>query len=143
MSDILEVGHLLRTDCNEQELGTVSEVGNKALRALCIKTPSKSSMSTGVILLTSSAKGLTTLIDWKNKDVYGQSLSSEKHSQMSRFRTWQKRICTKDTSERSLQFALSEIDRIASTLGDPRGPRGHISHLPTRTYQRLNSGQIH
>ena len=56
-------------------------------------------------------KGLTTQIDWKDKDAYGRSISSEKRSQMHRLRKWQERIRTKDAGERNLQFALSEIDR--------------------------------
>jgi hypothetical protein len=54
-------------------------------------------------------KGLTTTIDWKNKDAYGNSLSSKKREQMSRLRTWQERVRTKDAGERNLQFALSEM----------------------------------
>ena len=68
-------------------------------------------------------KGLTTTIDWKNKDAYGRSISSEKRSQMHRLRKWQERIRTKDAGERNLQFALSEIDRMASALGVPRSVR--------------------
>jgi transcription initiation factor TFIIB len=68
-------------------------------------------------------KGLTTTIDWQNKDAYGRSLSSEKRSQMHRLRKWQERIRTKDAGERNLQFALSEIDRMASALGVPRSVR--------------------
>ncbi|MFC7155167.1 transcription initiation factor IIB family protein [Halomarina halobia] len=68
-------------------------------------------------------KGLTTQIDWKNKDAYGRSISAEKRSQMHRLRKWQERIRTKDAGERNLQFALSEIDRMASALGVPRSVR--------------------
>jgi len=68
-------------------------------------------------------KGLTTTIDWKNKDAYGRSLSSEKRTQMHRLRKWQERIRTKDAGERNLQFALSEIDRMSSALGVPRSVR--------------------
>jgi transcription initiation factor TFIIB len=68
-------------------------------------------------------KGLTTTIDWKNQDAYGRSLSSEKRSQMHRLRKWQERIRTKDAGERNLQFALSEVDRMASALGVPRSVR--------------------
>ncbi|SEO41861.1 transcription initiation factor TFIIB [Halogranum amylolyticum] len=68
-------------------------------------------------------KGLTTQIDWQDKDAYGRSLSSEKRSQMHRLRKWQERIRTKDAGERNLQFALSEIDRMASALGVPRSVR--------------------
>ncbi|MFC4986342.1 transcription initiation factor IIB [Saliphagus infecundisoli] len=68
-------------------------------------------------------KGLTTSIDWKNKDAYGRSLSSDKRQQMRRLRKWQERIRTKDAGERNLQFALSEIDRMASALGVPKSVR--------------------
>ena len=68
-------------------------------------------------------KGLTTQIDWKDKDAYGRSLSSKKQSQMQRLRKWQERVRTKDAGERNLQFALSEIDRMASALGVPRSVR--------------------
>lgn len=68
-------------------------------------------------------KGLTTTIDWKDKDAYGRQLSSEKRRQMRRLRKWQSRIRTKDATERNLQFALSEIDRMASALGIPQNVR--------------------
>ncbi|MDG5820811.1 transcription initiation factor IIB [Natronococcus sp. A-GB7] len=68
-------------------------------------------------------KGLTTQIDWKNKDAYGRSISSKKRNQINRLRKWQERIRTKDAGERNLQFALSEIDRMASALGVPRSVR--------------------
>ncbi|WP_135855054.1 transcription initiation factor IIB [Halorussus salinus] len=77
-------------------------------------------------------KGLTTQIDWKDKDAYGRSLSSEKRSQMHRLRKWQERIRTKDAGERNLQFALSEIDRMASALGVPRSVR----EVASVTYRR-------
>ena len=77
-------------------------------------------------------KGLTTTIDWKNQDAYGRSLSSEKRTQMSRLRKWQERIRTKDAGERNLQFALSEMDRMASALGVPRSTREIASVLYRR-----------
>ncbi len=80
-------------------------------------------------------KGLTTTIDWKNKDAYGRSLSSEKRSQMNRLRKWQERIRTKDAGERNLQFALSETDRMASSLGVPRSVREVASVLYRRALE--------
>jgi len=68
-------------------------------------------------------KGLTTTIDWQDKDAYGRSLSSEKRNTMRRLRKWQERIRTKDAGERNLQFALSEIDRMSSALGVPKAVR--------------------
>src|SRR6056297_2736897 len=78
-------------------------------------------------------KGLTTQIDWKDKDAYGRSISSEKRSQMHRLRKWQERIRTKDAGERNLQFALSEIDRMASAHGVPRSVREVASVIYRRT----------
>jgi len=68
-------------------------------------------------------KGLTTNIDWQDKDASGRAISQEKRSRMKRLRTWQERIRTQENGERNLQFALSEIDRMASALGVPRSVR--------------------
>lgn len=73
--------------------------------------------------------GLTTTIDWRNQDAYGKQLSSDKRRQMHRLRKWQSRIRTKDATERNLQFALSEIDRMASSLGLPQNVREVASVL--------------
>ncbi|MCU4743356.1 transcription initiation factor IIB [Natronoglomus mannanivorans] len=78
-------------------------------------------------------KGLTTTIDWKDKDAYGRSLSAKKRNQMGRLRKWQERIRTQDAGERNLQFALSEVDRMASALGVPRSVREVASVLYRRT----------
>ena len=77
-------------------------------------------------------KGLTTTIDWKNRDAYGRMISPNKRSQMARLRKWQERIRTKDAGERNLQFALSEIDRMASGLGLPRSVRETASVIYRR-----------
>ncbi|MFC6960583.1 transcription initiation factor IIB [Halocatena marina] len=68
-------------------------------------------------------KGLTTDISWKNKDAYGQFLSTKKRNQMNRLRKWHDRLRTVDNAERNLRFALSEIDRMASALGVPKSVR--------------------
>lgn len=73
--------------------------------------------------------GLTTTIDWKDKDAYGRNITSKKRSQMNRLRRWQERIRTKDAGERNLQFALSEIDRMSSALDLPQGIREVASVL--------------
>ncbi len=77
-------------------------------------------------------KGLTTTIDWKNKDAYGRNIGSKKRSQMNRLRKWQERIRTKDAGERNLQFALSEIDRMSSALDLPDSVREVASVLYRR-----------
>lgn len=68
-------------------------------------------------------KGLTTSIDWKDQDTSGRTLSADQRRQMNRLRTWQERIRTEDAGERNFQFALREIDRMASALGIPHSIR--------------------
>lgn len=76
--------------------------------------------------------GLTTTIDWRDKDAYGKQLSSDKRRQMNRLRKWQSRIRTKDATERNLQFALSEIERMSASLGIPQNVREVASVLYRR-----------
>lgn len=68
-------------------------------------------------------KGLSTKIDWRNRDSRGKSLSPERRSRMYRLRKWQRRIRVSDATERNLAFALSEMDRMSSQLGLPRNVR--------------------
>ncbi|MDZ7729861.1 MAG: transcription initiation factor IIB [Natrialbaceae archaeon] len=72
--------------------------------------------------LTSSMhdRGLTTTIDWRNRDANGHTMSADKHGKLHRLRVWQERIRTKNAGERDLEYALSEIDRMVSALGVPR-----------------------
>ncbi|WP_330631339.1 transcription initiation factor IIB [Halocatena halophila] len=80
-------------------------------------------------------KGLTTDIDWRNKDAYGQSLSSKKRTQINRLRKWHDRIRTADNGERNLRLALSEIDRMASALGVPKSVREVASVMYRRALE--------
>jgi transcription initiation factor TFIIB len=61
-------------------------------------------------------KGLSTLIDWRNKDIYGRDLTPRKRAQIYRLRKWQRRIRVSEPNERSLALALSEINRMSSHL---------------------------
>jgi len=65
-------------------------------------------------------KGLSTMIDWHDRDVYGKSLSPGQKAQVYRLRKWQRRIRVSDATERNLAFALSEITKIANNLNLPR-----------------------
>ena len=48
-------------------------------------------------------KGLSTAIDWQDKDAYGNRLSARKRQRMSRLRTWNKRFRTHDAGQRNLR----------------------------------------
>lgn len=68
-------------------------------------------------------RGLTTDIDWKDRDAYGRTLSAKKRDKLRRLRAWQERIRTNNPGEHNLNIALSEIDRMASALGVPKSTR--------------------
>ncbi|MHC1567900.1 MAG: transcription initiation factor IIB [Candidatus Syntropharchaeia archaeon] len=68
-------------------------------------------------------KGLSTFIDWKNQDSHGKALSSKERVKYHKLREWQKRISVSGSSEKSLVYALSEIERMASALGIPQNVR--------------------
>ena len=61
-------------------------------------------------------KGLSTMIDWKNRDIFGKEIPAKLRGQIHRLRKWQSRIRVSDATERNLTFALSELDRMASNL---------------------------
>jgi len=65
-------------------------------------------------------KGLSTMIDWHDRDIYGKRLSPGQKAQIYRLRKWQRRIRVSDATERNLAFALSEISKIANTLSLPK-----------------------
>jgi len=65
-------------------------------------------------------KGLSTVIDWRNKDSYGKDISSKKRAQLYRLRKWQQRIRVSNGTERNLAIALTELDRVASRLSLPK-----------------------
>ncbi|UCE29805.1 MAG: transcription initiation factor IIB [Candidatus Bathyarchaeota archaeon] len=65
-------------------------------------------------------KGLSTMIDWHDRDVYGRRLSPGQKAQIYRLRKWQRRIRVSDATERNLAFALSEISKIANNLNLPK-----------------------
>jgi transcription initiation factor TFIIB len=77
-------------------------------------------------------KGLSTNIDWRNKDAYGNSLGSRQRQKMQRLRKWNERFRTRDSKERNLKQALGEIDRMASALGLPTNVRETASVIYRR-----------
>jgi len=77
-------------------------------------------------------KGLSTNIDWRDKDAYGNSLSSNQRQKMQRLRKWNERFRTRDSKERNLKQALGEIDRMASALGLPENVRETASVIYRR-----------
>ncbi|NMC08149.1 MAG: transcription initiation factor IIB [Candidatus Lokiarchaeota archaeon] len=74
-------------------------------------------------------KGLSTIIDFRDRDVFGRKISPRIKAQVYRLRKWQRRIRVSDAMERNLTFALSELDRMASALSLPKNLRETASKI--------------
>lgn len=70
-----------------------------------------------------SDNGLSTDIDWKNRDINGRSIPERNRAQFHRLRKWNKRMRVSRAGERNLALALSELDRLSSRLSIPRSVR--------------------
>ncbi len=76
--------------------------------------------------------GLSTNIDWRNRDGYGNQLGSKQREKMQRLRKWHQRTKTQDSRDRNLKHALGEIERMSSALGLPRDVRETASMIYRR-----------
>ena len=65
-------------------------------------------------------KGLSTDIDWQNKDYSGKTIPNHYRSQIHRMRKWQKRARISNSLERNLAIALAELERMGSRMGLPK-----------------------
>src|SRR3990172_13016038 len=118
--------HILVHDCERAELvcnkcGLVVDADfidhGPEWRAFDYEQSMKRSRVGTPMTYTVHDKGLSTMIDWRNRDSYGKSISSKSRAQLYRLRKWQRRIRVSNATERNLAFALSELDRMASALG--------------------------
>jgi len=81
-------------------------------------------------------KGLSTMIDWRNRDTYGRSLSPSQGAQVYRLRKWQKRWRVSNATERNLAFALPELSKITSALNLPRNILENASVIYRRAVKK-------
>ena len=81
-------------------------------------------------------KGLSTDIDWQNKDFSGRAISSKNRLQYHRMRKWQKRARTANTYDRNLSTALPEIARIGSKLGMTKGVQQEVAAVYRKALEK-------
>lgn len=87
-------------------------------------------------------KGLSTVIDWHDRDVYGKKVTQTQKAQIHRLRKWQRRLRVSGATERNLAFALSEIAKIADYLSLPKSISETASVIcRTAVRQRLVRGR--
>jgi len=72
------------------------------------------------ITFTIHDKGLSTSIDWRDRDIYGRKLTPDQRTEVYRLRRWQRRLRVSDATERNLAYALSELSKMSNTLSLPK-----------------------
>jgi transcription initiation factor TFIIB len=81
-------------------------------------------------------KGLSTDIDWQNRDYSGRALSSKSRVQYHRMRKWQRRARVSNTHDRNLATALPEIARISSKLGMSKGVQQEVAVVYRKSMEK-------
>lgn len=72
---------------------------------------------------TIADKGISTMIDWRNRDASGNAIKSTTRAAMYRMRKWHIRSRLHSSQHRNLSIAMSEMHRLSSQLGIPRDVR--------------------
>ena len=81
-------------------------------------------------------KGLSTMIDWHDKDIYGKKLPPKTRAQVYRMRKWQIRTRVHSSIARNLAQAMAELDRLSSQLGIPKGVKETSAVMYRRAIER-------
>lgn len=72
------------------------------------------------LTLTVHDRGMSTVIDWRDKDIHGRRLNPMKRAQLYRMRKWDRRSKVSGNKQRNLAYALSEMTKSAYKLKLPR-----------------------
>ena len=113
-----ESAEIVCTDCGYVVAAQLTDQGPE-WRAFDSEQREKRERAGAPATFTIHDKGLSTMIDWQDRDIHGKSLPHGEKAQIYRLRKWQKRIRVSDATERNLAFALSEISKISNNLNLP------------------------
>ena len=78
-------------------------------------------------------KGLSTTIDWKDKDAHGKKISPKMKAEVRRLRKWHTRSRIHKSIDRNLANAMNELDRFSSQLNLPT----NIKESAAITYRKM------
>lgn len=81
-------------------------------------------------------KGLTTDIDWRNKDFSGQGLSANTARMFRRLRRQHQRTRISNSKERNLSVALAELQRLASQMDLPKQIREQAAYIYRKAVEK-------
>ncbi|MBS7643123.1 transcription initiation factor IIB [Candidatus Bathyarchaeota archaeon] len=114
-----EQGEVVCMDCGYVVDDRITDSGPE-WRAFDDEQRAKRTRVGAPLTFTIHDKGLSTMIDWHDRDTYGKDLSPGQRAQVYRLRKWQRRVRVSDATERNLAFALSELSKMSSSLNLPK-----------------------
>lgn len=80
--------------------------------------------------------GLSTVIDWRDRDAMGKKLELKRKLEVMRWRKWQIRTRIQDSIDRNITQAATELERIADQLGLPRAVKEHAASIYRKAVER-------
>ncbi|RLG85493.1 MAG: transcription initiation factor IIB [Thermoprotei archaeon] len=89
-------------------------------RAFTAEEKERRSRAGAPLTATLHDSGLSTVIDWHDRDATGKKLDLKKRLELIRMRKWQTRTRIQSSIDRNLAQAINELERIAEQLGLPR-----------------------
>ncbi len=81
-------------------------------------------------------RGLTTVIDWRDRDASGKKLEPKKRLEFLRYRKWQIRSRIQSSIDRNLAQAMNELDRLANQLRLTRPVREEAAIIYRKAVER-------
>ena len=114
-----ESAEIVCMDCGYVVVAELTNQGPE-WRAFDAEQHAKRARAGAPVTFTIHDKGLSTTIDWRDRDVFGKRIPQGQKAQIYRLRKWQRRIRVSDASERNLAFALSDLLKMTNNLNLPR-----------------------
>jgi transcription initiation factor TFIIB len=132
-----EKGELLCSGCGLIIVENIQDMGPE-WRAFDSEQKEKKARAGAPMKYMRPNKGLSTEIDQYNRDIRGVKISPKKQAQLYRMRKWHKRVSISTSVERNLVIALSELDRVASSLGLPE----NLKESSALLYRKAVKGEL-
>lgn len=115
----LDTGELVCERCGYVVSSTLIDQGPE-WRTFNIEQRNRLPRAGSPITLTIHDRGISTIIDWRDRDSHGRRLKPAQKARVYRLRKWHRRSRVSGASQRSLSFALSEIVKFAHKLNIPK-----------------------
>ena len=105
-------------------------------RAFTSEEKEKRSRVGGPLNDTIHDRGLSTIIDWRDKDAMGRTISPKRRLDVLRWRKWQIRARIQSSADRNLAQAMNELERISNLLNIPKNVRDEAAKIYRKAVEK-------